>query len=515
MSGPSVLETDGVDVIAAPREARGVRFAGALGVQGAGRALRDFIAYLPTQLIPAIAGFLALPLIARRLAPTELGVLTIAQTLVSLGWIASAQWLTSAMMREYPAHLEQGTVPAFRRALARGMGVTGLAFGAFALAVAVGGFLSDAIAENALLIVAAAIGLVVQNIAGTLFAASLRPRAFAAAELLARTGGIVLGVKLVFDGHGIHGYLFGLAVASLGVGIVGLAVGWPRGRAAPEKAGSAPQLRSWIEFGAPVAISAFVIWALFFVDRYLLAVLQTTGDVGVYTVGSVIGDKSVMIPALAFYMATRPLLVTAFERDGRAEVERLMHEYTRVLILISLPIVGFVLIASDELVPLLATGFYATYYEPAADVAPIVAVGTFLYVLALVANTGLVVAKRSRRILVGAGAALLANIVANLVLIPPFGIVGAGIATIVGMGVFLLATLVSSRPFATWHFPLATFVRGLVATLVGVGAALALGRLANRDVTELLVSAGGGLAVYAAALVVLGELPPRSRRASA
>jgi O-antigen/teichoic acid export membrane protein len=186
-----------------------------------------------------------------------------------------------------------------------------------------------------------------------------------------------------------------------------------------------------------------------------------------------------------------------------------MHEYTRVLILLSLPIVGFVLLASDELVPLLTTGFYGNYYEPAVDVAPIVAVGTVLYVLALVANTGLVIAKRSRLILFGAGGALLANIVANLVLIPPFGIVGAGIATIIGMGVFLLVTLVTSRPFATWHFPLTTFLRGLAATLAGVGAALALGRLTDGDVGELLVSAGGGLVVYAAALVLLGELPPR------
>mgnify|MGYP003336594428 CR=1 FL=1 len=59
------------------------------GSHDAGRALRDFATYLPTQAIPAIAGFLVLPLLARKLTPTELGVLAIAQTLDAASNVAA------------------------------------------------------------------------------------------------------------------------------------------------------------------------------------------------------------------------------------------------------------------------------------------------------------------------------------------------------------------------------------------------------------------------------------------
>jgi O-antigen/teichoic acid export membrane protein len=48
---------------------------------------------MPTQVIPAIAGVLVLPILARELAPSELGILAIAQTLITLGRTAAGSWL--------------------------------------------------------------------------------------------------------------------------------------------------------------------------------------------------------------------------------------------------------------------------------------------------------------------------------------------------------------------------------------------------------------------------------------
>src|SRR5438105_4123651 len=59
------------------------RLASHLGLVETGRVLAHFATYLPSQAIPALAGFLVLPILARRLFPTELGVLAITQTLVS------------------------------------------------------------------------------------------------------------------------------------------------------------------------------------------------------------------------------------------------------------------------------------------------------------------------------------------------------------------------------------------------------------------------------------------------
>lgn len=484
-------------------EPRSVRLASRLGVRDAGRVLRDFTTYLPTQLIPAIAGFLALPLLARRLAPTELGVLTIAQTLVSLGWVVSAQWLTSAVIRELPAHRVDGTLRAFRGGFERGLALTGLAFGGFAVLVLAASVFSSAVADTFWLVLAGALGLVLQNVATTLYAAELRPRLASLTELIGRTGGIVLGIYLVWQRSGVSSYLLGLAIASLAAGIVGLAAAWPRDRGG--EGGSANVVR-WLAYGAPVALNAVLMWGFAFVDRYLLALLKTTGDVGVYSLGYVIGEKAVLVPALAFYVAARPLLVTAFERRGRKEVERLMRAYVRVMLLLALPVVGYLLVTREQLVNVLATGFYPNYYERADDVVPIVAAGIVFQLIAQIALTGLIVGRRTGRLFRASGAALAANIAANLALIPPFGIIGAAIATGIGAAVFLGATLVWARPYATLHFPVRTLARAALATTAAVLAGFALTRVAGSDSADLVFAAVGGLVVYCAALFALGEL---------
>jgi len=277
------------DARAPAEQPRGVRIAGALGLSEAGRALRDFATYLPSQILPAIAGFLVLPVLARKLAPPELGELAIAQTLITLGWAATGQWLTTAVIRELPAARQRGELRGFSATLARGLGLSGVGLAVFSFALLALASFSHTVSQTLPLVIAASAGLILQNLAVTLYAAELRPRAFAVVEVLARVGGIALGVWLVFRGHKVQGYLLGVAAGSLVVGSVGLLTAWPR-EDAGRKQGAGHHLRAWLDYGAPVAVSSVAAWALFLVDRFLLAVLKNTGAVGLYSVGAVIGD---------------------------------------------------------------------------------------------------------------------------------------------------------------------------------------------------------------------------------
>jgi O-antigen/teichoic acid export membrane protein len=478
---------------------RGRRLASALGVQDAGRALRDFATYLPTQAIPAIAGFLVLPLLAQRLTPTDLGILTIAQTLITFGWTASASWLAMAILRELPAAREQGRMPGFSRTLRVGLAASVGLFTLFAVAVALAGLLSSAVGENLLLVFAATIGLSIQNIAVTLYSASLRPRGYAVVEVLARTGGIAAGIALVFAGYGVGGYLVGLAASSVVVGTIGLFQAWPHAGVGDP---TPLPIRPWLHYGLASSAAGLLLWGLFFVDRYLLAALKSTGAVGVYAVGSVIGDKAVTLPTMAFFTAASPLLISAFERHGAAEVARLMRSYTRIILLMGLPIVALLVTSSGILVPALAG---TRYYYAAADVAPIVAAGSLLYVLALVANTGLLIAKRTSLLALSAGVGLVVNVAANLALIPAFGIMGSAVATAIGMAAYFAAIRRAARGYASWRFPVGTLARGLCASVAGGGAAVLAMPVTGNGAGQLAIAICVGGVVYASALWLLGE----------
>lgn len=480
------------------------RLAGVFGLQEAGRVLRDFATYFPTRAIPALVGFLVLPVLARKLFPTELGVLAIAQTLITLGWVIVASWLANAVIRELEGARARGDVAGFRRTLARAVGLTPIALAAYAGLLAVGGIFSSAIGDNLVLIVAATGGLAVQNIAVSLFAASLRPRAYALVEVSARVGGIGVGAALVFAGHRVSGYLLGLALSSITIGLVGLWAAWPRSKLPQPVHAEPPQLGRWLRYGVPASLAAIVMWTLDFVDRYILALLKDTGAVGVYTVGNVLGDRVVMVPMLAFTTAAAPLLVRAFERQGREEVERLMRAYTRIVLIVGFPCIAFVAAVGGEIVTMV-TGFRYNDYRSAAAVAPLVAVGSLLTALAVLANTGLAVARQTKYLVFSAGLGLAANVVANLVLIPPLGIKGAAIATPIGTGLYLAFAYMWARPYARWRFPYPTAIRAAAAAGAGYAAAVLLTPDTFSRPATVSAAAGIGGAVYLAAMLLLGE----------
>ncbi len=478
---------------------KGHRLAMLLGLQDSGRALRDFATYLPTRAIPAIAGFLVLPILARELFPTEIGVLAIDQTLITFGWTIIGSWLAVAIVRELPAHKARDDMAGFERTLRRASWLVLPALGVFSLIMFGIGQVSSAIGLYLPYIIGAAFGLVIQNIAVSLFAASLRPKAYAVVEVAARIGGIGLGVLLVFAGHRVSGYLFGLAFASTVIGTVGLVFAWPRVRGRPKGPVS---VRPWLEYGIPTSSGEITLWALAFADRFILAGLMNAGAVGVYSVGAIIGDRMVSIPLLAFITGAYPAIVTAFERKGRAEVERLMRAYTRVVLLIGLAAIAYVGVVSGRLVPAL-TG--RNDYLAAAEVAPVVAIGALFYTLAQLGATGLAVAKHTRPLFYAAAIGLAVNVVANFILIPFFGIMGAAVATPIGTGTFMLAVYMWARQYAVWKFPYRTLVRGCIAAGVGYAVALFTMRFSGGPAADLIASAATGLVAYVATLVLLGE----------
>jgi O-antigen/teichoic acid export membrane protein len=477
------------------------RLVSALGLQGLGRMLRDFATYLPTQAIPAVAGFIVLPVLARKLSPTDVGVLAIAQTLISLGWTAFGAWLAAAIVREYPAARETDSLESFRSTLVRGLALVLGAIGVFAALLGIAAMVSSAVGKTLPLVLAAVVAMTLQNTAVSLFAANLRPRAYAIAEVTGRVGGMAVGTAMVFGGHGVAGYLASLAVASAVVGLVALPFAWPHTESQVHSGRS--DVRKWIAYGVPTSMGSIVLWALIFVDRYLLAALKNAGAVGIYTIGNTLGDKVVMVPMFAFATAATPLLITEFERSGRHRVESLLRSYTRFVFLVGIPCIAFVAAAGPNIVTIIA-GLHYVEYGPAARVAPVVAVGSLIFALATMANTGLAVARRTKFLIASSTIGLGVNVAANLVLIPRYGIQGAAVATPIGNLAYLLATYHWSRRYATWRIPYATLIRTCIAAAAGYGAAVAVSTGTSR-LLDIGLDAAIGLTVYVALLGLLGE----------
>jgi O-antigen/teichoic acid export membrane protein len=262
-----------------------------------------------------------------------------------------------------------------------------------------------------------------------------RLRTYAIASLSNVAMTIVASVVLVVGrGDGARGLLLGNYGAST---LVLFALWWTmRERLLPHRRGAEP-LPVLLRFGLPTVPAEASVYALSIVDRYYIYHHRGPALAGLYSIAVKLAG-AVAIIVRAFQYAWPPL---AYSVSDDAEAARLYGLVTTYYLLVSgWVVVGLALLGRWVLRLLTAPAFYGAYRA-----LPWVALGWALYGLWVVF---LVIAGRARvttRNFPASLAGLLANIVLIVVLVPPLGIAGAGIALCGAYIVMLTAMYLLTR----------------------------------------------------------------------
>jgi O-antigen/teichoic acid export membrane protein len=264
----------------------------------------------------------------------------------------------------------------------------------------------------------------------------LRAYAFASLSNVAMT--IVASVVLVvFAGDGARGLLIGNYGAST---VVLIALWWTmRHRLLPRRPGAQP-MEVLLRFGLPTVPAEASVYALSIVDRYYIYHHRGPGQAGLYSIAIKLAG-AVAIIVRAFQYAWPPL---AYSVSDDAQAARLYGLVTTYYVLVSGWVVaGLALLGRWVLRLLTAPAYYGAYRA-----LPWVALGWALYGLWVVF---LVIAGRANittRNFPASLAGLAANVLLILVLVPPLGIAGAGIALCGAYVVMLLIMhLLTRRAF--------------------------------------------------------------------
>ena len=257
---------------------------------------------------------------------------------------------------------------------------------------------------------------------------------------------------------------------------------------------SRPLLREMNRFGIPLVPASLALIVVNFSDRFFLVHLANLAEVGLYRDRGAdrLGDGA---PAdrVPHGVAGLRLLDRGRQR-GQADV-RVRPDLSRGHRLLAR--LGLGLLA-PWLVRLLTQ---PEFYAGERVVAPL-AFGSVAYAAYIVMAIGVGRSKRTQFNWVITGVAAVVNVVLNLLLIPPYGMMGAAVATVVAYVVmFAGMTWYAQRVFPTPY----QWRRVLTAVAAAVGLLL-LGR-------ELggLAAAIGLTLVYPIALVLLGFLLPEER----
>jgi O-antigen/teichoic acid export membrane protein len=262
----------------------------------------------------------------------------------------------------------------------------------------------------------------------SLFRAEERSTAFVAASLanIAVTIAATILLVVVWE-QGALGVVVGNFTGTLVVYLALLAVH-------REQLGlqfSRPLLREMNRFGIPLVPAALALIAVNFSDRFFLVHLASLDEVGLYEIGVRIASAMVLL-LTAFRMAW-PAFAYSIEDDAEAK-RTYAYVLTYLVVLASWLALALGLLA-PWLVRVLAT---PEFYDGARVVAPL-AFGGMIYAAYIVMAIGVGRAKRTGMNWAITGLAAVVNVALNLILIPPYGMIGAAAATIAAYAVMFAA----------------------------------------------------------------------------
>jgi O-antigen/teichoic acid export membrane protein len=253
-----------------------------------------------------------------------------------------------------------------------------------------------------------------------------------------------------------------------------------------------PLLRRMFRFGLPTMPAELTLYSLSFLDRIIIVRLAGLAEAGLYAL-AVKFANGMQVLVRGFHLAWPPLAYSIEDDDEARRSYALIVSW--FVALISFAVVGLWLLA-PWLVRLLAD---ERFFE-AQDVVGPLAAGTALYALYLVLVVILGRTGRTELSFPATATAVIVNVGLNLVLVPEYGIIGAGVALLASYAVVvaLMFAIVRRLFWVPYEWRrLATAVL-LAAALIAIGETLVPHDGADGLLLTLALCAGYPAGLWAA-----------------
>ncbi|MDX6592731.1 MAG: hypothetical protein QOJ13_1927 [Gaiellales bacterium] len=189
-------------------------------------------------------------------------------------------------------------------------------------------------------------------------------------------------------------------------------------------------LREVLHYSLPLMPAGLALWGLNFADRAQIQGLSTTAELGSYAVAAKVA-LAVMVAVGAFQTAWPPFAHSIRGEETAKQTFRQVFTYWSVLM--GWAVAALTLVSA----PYIRLAFPDEVHN-AIPVVPMLIAGSVLYGGFMIVNIGVTFSKKTRMTPVIAAVAAAVNIGLNFIFIPAWGIVGAGISTVIGYGLLLL-----------------------------------------------------------------------------
>jgi O-antigen/teichoic acid export membrane protein len=249
-------------------------------------------------------------------------------------------------------------------------------------------------------------------------------------------------------------------------------------------------------FGLPLVPSALALWAVNFIDRLFLVKLSSVHEVGLYSIGVRVASAIVLL--LTAFRTAWPAFAYSIEDDDEA---RQTYGYVLTYLIF---VASWLALALGLLSPWIVHVLTTPAFYPASRVVAPLAFSGVAFAGYIVMAIGVGRARRTQFNWIVTGIGALVNVALNIVLIPPYGMMGAAIATVAAYVVMFFGMVVNAQ--MVYRVP---YQWRRVATAAGTAVALTvLGKLVHAPLPLAIALS----AAYPLALLPLGFYLPAERR---
>jgi len=283
----------------------------------------------------------------------------------------------------------------------------------------------------------------------------LRSKQYAICSLLLTLATAFISVVLAYGlNWGLDGLLWGM----LGGAIAGCVYGISQLRESFQLVFNFERLKEMLIFSLPLVPSGIAVFVNQYIDRLMINYFLTLDSLGLYGVGFRIASISWLV-MVGFQGALTPLIYTNYRSpDTPEQIARIFRSF----LFFALMLFYFLSVFANETLRLLTTSEYYAASELVVLLVPAILLSN-MYIFA----PGIFIAKKTHLTLWINVAGALAHACLNYVLIPRFGIQGAGLATLFGHMLVFIAYLYFSQKLYpvshNWH------VLGMATVVVIVG----------------------------------------------
>lgn len=425
------------------------------------RFFGDSAIYVIPSILTTGMSFVMFPLYAHHFTPSEFGILDLL-TLTSM----LVGWTVALEIYQGVAVYVGGETDA-RRVVAYASTALWFAVGAYTSFTLIAEILAAPIARILLGSTGEAflvrVSIVWMSVSGVLMIASaqlrwqLRPGAFVRAAVINATYTVVAAAILVFGANlevegVILAQLIGASVSLLYVlietrGTFQLTFDWHK-------------CRQMLGFSVPMVPSSVGVFLNLYADRLVIQHLRSLADVGLYGVGY----RLAMVLSLLFTGFQSAALPLILARKDDPSTPAGLAQVFRIFTALSLSAFVVLSLLATPAIHILA----GPRYQSAASVVPLLVISV-LFANMYIFAPGMAIKKRPFPMAAITVAAGIGNLVLALVLVPPLGISGAGIATAsTSLAWFVALMILSQRHYAVPHrWWQLGFAAGVVVSFVG------------------------------------------------